>query len=658
MVSSGVDVSVLATSGGLLRQLLPGLEVELLAAVGVILALGIASRVLADRLQIPSVLFLIIAGVIIGPEGLGIVLPEHFGVTDESVGAGLTTMVGVAVSIILFEGAFQLHRDRLREAPKDIARLVTVGAVLMWLGTATTVQFFIPEAGWVLGLLVGALLIATGPTVITPLLNVVTVRDHVASTLESEGVINDVSAAILAVVIFEVLILHGGGPGAAVLDFILRVGTGTVVGLLAAGAVWLLLTRANLSPEHGPLHARLITLAFIVFAFGIANSILGEAGIAAAAAMGIALGNVEIPYEEEIEHFAEDLTTIVLSFVFVALAALISFDDILALGAAGFLVVAAVTLLVRPLLVFVSIWHERFTFNEKAFMSLVAPRGIIPASVATLFALELQHGGELSIAAPPEVASQILAGTVFLVIFATVVFQGGLARQIAEYLNVIPMRTIIVGAGRTGQALAKRLEQDGENVVLVDPDEKAVQRAREAGFRVVRGDGTDDDTLREAGIKSAESVIAATGDDDVNLLVGQQARTKYDVPTVAARVNEPDNVDSFQDVGIRAIDSALATAYSIENVLERPSLSSWMNELGRTGDVREIEVTASDLVNHTIEDVNKAIPRGTIVGLIHEANGSTHTPNADYQLKQGDSITFIGEKKAVEKAVKRFHPRD
>ncbi len=655
MVLSGVVAFPLQ---GLVEQVFPEFEVELLAAVAIILALGIASRILADRLQIPSVLFLIIAGVLVGPEGLGLVLPEHFGVTEQSVGPGLTTMVGVAVSIILFEGAFQIHRDRVREAPRDIARLVTVGAVLMWLGTAVTVWYFI-DVGWQLGLLVGALLIATGPTVITPLLNVVSVRDHVSATLESEGVINDVTAAILAVVVFEVLVFEGAGPLAMLVDFGVRLGAGALVGAAAAGAVWALLTKADFSAKHAELHSRLITLAFVVLSFGIADLIRGEAGIAAAATMGIILGNVELPHREEIEEFAEDLTTIVLSFVFVALAALIQFDDILALGVAGFFVVAAVTLLVRPLLVFVSIWHERFTTSEKAFMSFVAPRGIIPASVATLFALELQLAEEeLAIPSSPEVASEVLAGTVFLVIFATVVFQGGLARQIADYLGVTPMRTIIIGAGRTGQALAERLEQDGENVVLIESDPKLVEQSRERGFRVVKGDGTDDSTLQEAGAGHAHAVIATTGDDDVNLLVGQQARTKYGITEVAARVNEPGNVESFQDVGIRAIDAALATANSLQNVLERPSMMDWMNELGRTGDVREIEVTASDLVDRSIDEINGQLPSGTLVGLVHEPNGKTHIPSAEYTVKKGDRLTLIGDKDAVDRASKRLHPRD
>ena len=616
---------------------------NLVAVVAIILTLGVASRVLADRVRIPSVLFLILAGILIGPEGIGLVSRETFG-------GGLTAMVGISVAIILFEGGYHLHLDKLRESPRALVRLVTVGAAITWLGTAAAVVVFL-ETSPEVGLLVGALLIATGPTVIGPILQVVTVRDHVSSLLEGEGIVNDVTAAILVVVVFEVLVAGGGSWPHLLVDFLRRLLVGLGIGALVAGIVWLLLTRADLAPGNGPLHARLIVLAAIVVAYGGAETVASETGIAAAAMAGFTLGNVDLPHHEAVIDFLDDLSVVVLSFVFVALAALISFDDILALGIAGLAVVIAVTLVLRPAVIALSTTGERFTVREQAFLSAVGPRGIIPASVATLFAVELQALGR-----PQE--AQLLAGTVFLIIFATVVLQAGLARQIADYLEVSPMRTIIVGGGRVGLSLAERLEQDGENVLLVDRDPDAVENARERGIRTLEGDGTDADVLERAGASDAKSVIATTPDDDVNLLVCQLAKTTFDVGTVASRVNQPDNVDAFESLGVRAIDLSMATAWSLENVLERPSLSAWMNELGRTGDVQEIEVTAGDLVGKTIAEVNAEIPDGCIVGLLTHTDGTSEVPTGDHELSEGDRVTFIGQTAAVERAVKRFHPHD
>ncbi|WP_255193982.1 cation:proton antiporter [Natronobeatus ordinarius] len=615
----------------------------LVAIVAVILALGVASRVLADRLRIPSVLFLILAGIAIGPEMLGIVSRETFG-------GGLSAMVGVSVAIILFEGGYHLHLEKLRESPRALLRLATVGAVITWLGTAAAVTIFLDTSREV-GLLVGALLIATGPTVVGPILQVVTVRDHVASVLEGEGVINDVTAAILVVVVFEVLIVGDGGWPRLLVDFLGHLVIGLGVGALVAAAVWLLLDRADLAPGNGPLHARLIVLAGIVVAYGGAELVASETGIAAAAMAGFALGNVDLPHHEDVIDFLDDLSVVVLSFVFVALAALISFEDILTLGLAGVAVVIAVTLVLRPAVIFLATTNERFTRNERLFLSAVGPRGIIPASVATLFAVELQTIGR-----PLE--AQFLAGTVFLIIFTTVILQAGLARQISEYLEISPMRTIIVGGGRVGLSLAERLEADGENVLLVDSDPDAVEKARNRGIRTVEGDGTDADVLERVGAADAKTVIATTPDDDVNLLVCQLAKTSFDVSTVASRVNQPENVEAFEALGVRAIDLSMATAWSLENVLERPSLSAWMNELGRTGDVQEIEVTASDLVGKSIAEVNAEIPDGCIVGLLTHSDGETEVPTGDHRLREGDRVTFIGQTDAVDRAIKRFHPHD
>ena len=616
---------------------------DAVAVIALVLALGVASRLLGDRLRIPSVLFLILAGIAIGPELLGIVSRETFG-------DGLTAVVGVSVAIILFEGGYHLNTEKLREVPESLFRLVTIGATLTWLGTAAAVVRFL-DTSIAVGLLVGALLVATGPTVIGPILQVVTVRDHVAAMLEGEGIINDVTAAVLVVVVFEVLIVGNGTVTELLAGLVGRLAIGLLVGVLVAGVTLKLLTRVTRIPGTAPLHARLVVLSAAVVAYGGAELIATETGIAAAAMAGFVLGNADLPHHEAVVDFLDDLSVVVLSFVFVALAALIDFDDILRLGLGGLAIVVAVTLVLRPAVIYLSTTDERFTRNERLFLSAVGPRGIIPASVATLFAVELQALGR------PQEAG-LLAGTVFLIIFATVVLQAGLARQIAEYLEVSPMHTLIIGAGRVGLSLAERLERDGENVRIIDNDPEAVERARERGFTAVEGDGTDADVLDGADVAGSRAVIAVTPDDDVNLLVCQLAKTRFDVETVASRVNQPANVDAFESLGVRAIDLSMATAWSLENVLERPSLVRWMNELGRTGDVQEIEVTASDLVGKTIADVNAEIPDGCIVGLLTHTDGTTEVPTGDHVLREGDRVTFLGGSDAVDRAVKRFHPHD
>jgi NhaP-type Na+/H+ or K+/H+ antiporter len=618
---------------------------ELILLVAGIIALGIAAQLLANRLQVPSIIFYLLAGVAIGPEGLAFI-------TRESFGDALPAIVGLAVAIIVFEGAFHLKIERIAEAPTATVRLVTVGAAIALVGTAVAVWLALPVS-WPFAFLVGALLVATGPTVITPILQVVPVRDRVAAALETEGIVNDVSAAIIAVVVFQVVNPQGDATGGLLADFTARLGTGVVVGIVVAAVVYYALRYIDLSPGRAPQNARLLVLAGALVAFALANYARGEAGVAAVAVAGILLGNADVPYEEEIEAFKGDITLLVLSFVFIALAALLSFDTLATVGPAGLAVVVAVALVIRPLLVFVSTVGGRFTFRERLFMSGVGPRGIIPASVATLFAVELQNlAGE---ATGPEAASlalqaDLLVGTVFLVIFATVAFEGGLARYIAEYLDVIPMRVIIVGGGQVGRALADRLADRGENVVIVEEDEDAVERARNEGFSVEWGDGTDTDVLRSAGAENARIVVAATGDDDANLLVSQLASSKFDVEQVYARANNPDNVDAFEELGVSTISSSMAAAWAIDNQIERPALANWMNDVDRVGDVQEVEVKNEALDGITVRELGPRLPEGCLI-VLHARDGETRVPAADDEVRVGDHLTLVGSHDGVKEGM-------
>ncbi|MFB6196806.1 MAG: TrkA family potassium uptake protein, partial [Halobacteriaceae archaeon] len=350
-------------------------------------------------------------------------------------------------------------------------------------------------------------------------------------------------------------------------------------------------------------------LASALVSFSVADLLAHEAGIAAVATTGIVLGNINIPYEDEVSEFKGDITLLVLSFIFITLAALLEPKTLLNLGYRGLVVVFIIALVIRPLAVYLSTVGDRFTMEERAFISFVGPRGIIPASVATLFAIELSNRGMTD-------AANALVGTVFLVILMTVVIEGGFARTAARKLDIIPMRVLVIGGGKVGRALADRLEERGEDVIIIEQDSDVIEIGRANGHAVRQGDGTDTEELRQAGAENAKILVAATGDDDVNLLVAQLANSKFNIETILARVENPDNVEAFEELGVRAISSTMATAWALDNAIERPTISTWMTELGRTGDVQEVKLNNEDFIGRTVAEVAPDLPQGCLIALI------------------------------------------
>lgn len=618
---------------------------QLLITIVVILAAGVAGQLVAKWLRVPSVVFYLAIGLLLGEAGIGLVTIETFGDGGDS----LSTVVGFAVAVIVFDGAFALRAERVREASTTSLRLITVGAVVMFVGTAAAV-WALTDSSIELALLIGALLVATGPTVITPIIEVVTLREHVSAALETEGIVNDVTAAIAAVVIFETILIQRQGAAVTVLAVVERLGVGVVTGLVVAGLIYYLL-RGDFLPQNRPQAARFLILLAGITAYGVADAVVTEAGVAAAATAGVVLANLELPHRETAEEFLKDVTLLLLAFVFISLAALVDVGAVAALGLGGVVLVAVIMLVLRPLVALLStVGVERFTRPERLFLAATGPRGIIPASVATLFALDLAAIGA-------ETAAQTLLGAVFVVIFVTDAVEAGLARQIGDLLGVTPMPTIIVGGGRVGRSLATQLESRDEFVTIVDDDPEQCQKSREQGFRVINGDGTESSMLEEAGIEDAKAVAAVTDNDDNNLLVCQTAITKYDTEDVYARVNDPENVTTFESLGVVAVDDPKATAYALDNEIERPALAHWMNDLGDGHDIVQLEMTTESLAGKSIREIKDDIPGGVIIAEIGRGENA-HVPDADEVIEYGDQITFLGDADAVDRAIKRFHPHE
>jgi len=482
--------------------------------VAVALAAGITAQSVAQHLRIPGIVVLLAVGVLLGPDGLGIVRPGD-------LGDGLHMLVGFAIAVILFEGGLNLEWRRLRSEAAAIRGLVTGGALVTWLGGALAVHWILGW-GWSTSILFGSLVIVTGPTVITPLLRRIKLNRKLETVLEAEGVFIDAVGAIIAVVALEVVLSPGGSSLA--LGFVsvpTRLVAGVVGGAVGGAVMALLLRIRGVVPEG---LENVFTLALALAIFQITNALSPESGIVAVIVAGLVVGNSRTDVKHELKEFKEQLTVMLIGMLFVLLAADVRVADVVGLGAGGLMVVAALMFVVRPVGVILCTSHSGMTWRDKAFMSWLAPRGIVAAAVATLFQERLSHAG---IAGGEE-----MRALVFLVIAVTVVFQGLSGGLVARWIGVRRRSQnghVILGAHPLGVALATLLRDAGEDTVLVDANAEACRDAQDAGFRVLHGNALDERILRSAELDTRRGVVATLPNEAVNIMFARKAREEYKV---------------------------------------------------------------------------------------------------------------------------------
>ncbi len=432
-----------------------------LLTIGWAVAVGLLAQMLAHAWRIPAIVLLLAFGVLMGPEVLGVVHPE-------SLGSGLGVIVKLAVAVILFEGAFALRLRDLRHAVRSVRGIVTVGVLISWT-LATLVAHFVAGLSWPLAVLFGALMTVTGPTVIQPLMRRLSVTRHVKTVLEGEAILVDPIGALLAVAVFDVVLgLLGGtalGPFGAVWGYTGRLVIGGAIGVAGAAALAGVLRVPRLVPRE---LTGLVALSFVWLTFALAESAESEAGIMAAVAMGLALQRLAPPGARTLRHFKEQLTTLGVSLLFVLLAASLQLETLWAERGGGFWAVLLLVFAVRPIAVLLSTYNTGLSLREQLFVAWIGPRGIVAASVASIFALALAERGLAG-------GERVLALT-FLMILFTVTVQGLTAPLAARLLRVGSLErsaVLIVGAGSLGRAVARILDGLGRAVVLHRPQRRA-----------------------------------------------------------------------------------------------------------------------------------------------------------------------------------------
>lgn len=474
-------------------------------AIAAIVALGASAQWFAWRVGLPAILPLLVVGFVVGPL-LGWLRPEAFIAQDL-----LFPAVSLAVGLILFEGGLTLSLPEVRETRGVVIRLVTIGALVTWLG-ATLAAWWLVQLPLALSFLFGALVIVTGPTVIGPLLRIVRPAARVGNVLKWEGILIDAIGAMVAVLVFEFLLIENRQvalPQTIVL-FLRFILTGSVVGAVAGWALALLLRRRWV-PDY---LVNLVALGFVFLAFAVASALAPEAGLLATVLMGMVIANLGVPNITDLLSFKEDLTVLFISLLFIVLAANVDLGAFVAtLSLPSLALLAVVILLIRPAAVFASTMGSSLSIREKLFLGWIAPRGIVAAAVSSLFASKLVAAGFEG--------AEALVPLVFLVIVGTVLLGSLTAKPVGEALGVAepdPQGFLILGAHPIARRIAAFLKEQNLAVMLSDTNWSNVAAARLEGLPAYYGSLMSDRSDDEIRLSGIGRLLALTSNDEANAL--------------------------------------------------------------------------------------------------------------------------------------------
>jgi NhaP-type Na+/H+ or K+/H+ antiporter len=476
---------------------------HILIRLASILVLGVSAQWLAWRLRLPALLLLLAVGLVAGP-ATGFLDP------DGLLGPLLPPLVSLAVAVILYEGGLSLKLRELRDVGPVVLKLVTAGVLITWLASAAAAWLLL-DFDWPLAVLLGAILVVTGPTVVSPMLRRLRLGGRVGSALRWEGIVIDPLGAVLAFLVAGFVRSTSttamAAEAAGELVRLVLVGAG----LGAAGAA-LLVTAIRRSWVPDSLHNAL-SLGVVVAAYTAGNVLQQKAGLLAATLMGVALANQRVVAVRHLVEFKENLVVLLLSALFIVLAARLRPEELRFFDLRYLAFLAVLVFIVRPAAVLVATAGSSLSGRERLFLAGMAPRGIIAAAVAPVFALDMAAAGDARGAR--------LVPVTFLVILGTGALYGLSAGPLARRLGLArphPQGVLIAGANGWARALAAALQAQGCPVLLVDSLREHVSAARLEGLPAYHGSILAERTLEEIDFRDLGRLVALTPREEVNAL--------------------------------------------------------------------------------------------------------------------------------------------
>ncbi|WP_282148659.1 cation:proton antiporter [Algibacter lectus] len=482
-----------------------------------IIILGILAQWVAWKFKIPAILPLILIGLLVGPiaaeflsgDGTKWIEPIWNGSEGLFPGESLFYFVSLAISVILFEGGLTLKMSEIKNVGPVITKLITIGSMVTFFGAALAAHYIF-DLSWQISCLFSALIIVTGPTVITPILRNIPLRKDISTVLKWEGILIDPIGALVAVLVFEFISVDAGGEftKTALIEFGKIVLFGSTFGFAFAHAMNFILNRKFV--PHYLLNV--FALAAVLGVFVLSDSFAHESGLLAVVVMGMVLGNSKSPYLKELLYFKESLSVLLISILFILLAANINVSDLMLIyDWKTVILFSVIVFVIRPIGVFLSTYGSLLKLNEKVFISWVGPRGIVAAGIASLFGLKLAKEGVPG--------AEYITPLVFMIVLGTVLLNATTARMFAKMVGVFLKKSegiLIIGASKVSRLLGHYLESNGRNVVLIDSNERNIQKAKELGLSAMNMNIYSDSLMDDIELNDMGYLMALTANSDIN----------------------------------------------------------------------------------------------------------------------------------------------
>jgi NhaP-type Na+/H+ or K+/H+ antiporter len=493
-----------------------------------VLILGVLSQYFAWKFKIPAILPLIMTGLIVGPisaeyfssDGTKWIEPIWNGTEGLLPEQILFHFISLSIGLILFEGGLTLKFSELKKMGPVIAKLITLGAITTFIGVAIPTHYIL-GISWEISFLFSALVIVTGPTVISPILRNIPLKKNVSTLLKWESILIDPIGALVAVLVFE-FINAGEDKSYSLItfyEFSKFLFLGILIGYVSAKLIAFSIKK-NLIPNF---LINVLVLGSVLTVFVFSEVFAHESGLLSVVVMGVFLGNSDLPQFDDLMKFKESISVLLISILFILLASNIQLSDIkLILNWQSLLVFSILILVIRPLGVFISTSNSSLSYQEKIFISWIGPRGIVAAGIASLFGIKLVSDGMEN--------AEFLSPMVFMVVFGTVFLNSLTARTLSKILGVFLKNSedmLIIGASKFSRQIALYLESIGKKVVLTDSNKSKVSEAKRNGLNAINSDIYSNELLNDLELSEVGYLFALTGNEEIDKYAVRKFKSQF-----------------------------------------------------------------------------------------------------------------------------------